>query len=123
MNRAARGLAAFRRGLRAERIAEWWLRLKGWRLLARRAKTPVGELDLVMTRGRVLAFVEVKARANTGLAGAAIHPVAQDRLARAAAWYVQRRPQLHTKMIRFDAVLVAPWRRPRHIENAFAPRS
>ena len=55
---------AERGGRRAERLAAWWLRLKGWRILAIRARTPVGEVDLVARRGRMLAFIEVKARAT-----------------------------------------------------------
>ena len=57
-------------GRRAERLAAWWLRLKGWHILAMRARTPVGEIDLIARRGRTLAFIEVKARATE--AGAAI---------------------------------------------------
>ena len=55
---------AERGGRRAETIAAWWLRLKGWTILARRVRTPVGEVDLVARRGRVTAFIEVKARAG-----------------------------------------------------------
>jgi putative endonuclease len=56
--------SAERGGRRAESLAAWWLRLKGWRILARRVRTPVGEIDLVARRGRTIAFVEVKARAT-----------------------------------------------------------
>ena len=59
-------------GRRAETLAAWWLRLKGWRILATRARTPVGEVDLVARRGRTLAFVEVKARATDDEAGFAL---------------------------------------------------
>ena len=55
---------AERGGRRAEALAALWLRLKGWTILARRVRTPVGEVDLIARRGRTIAFVEVKARAS-----------------------------------------------------------
>src|SRR5207342_3532214 len=76
--------AAERGGRRAERLAAWWLRLKGWRILAIRARTPVGEVDLVARRGRVLAFVEVKARATEADAAIALDDWRLRRVARAA---------------------------------------
>ena len=51
-------------GQKAETLAALWLRLKGYRILARRFRAPPGEIDLVARRGRVLALVEVKARAD-----------------------------------------------------------
>ena len=57
-----RRVAAEQRGRGAERIAAWWLRLRGWRILAQRARVPGGEVDLIARRGRIVAFVEVKAR-------------------------------------------------------------
>ena len=54
--------AAEKRGRGAETLACWFLRLRGWRILARRARVPGGEVDIVARRGRTLAFVEVKAR-------------------------------------------------------------
>ena len=75
---------AERGGRRAERLAAWWLRLKGWRILAMRARTPVGEVDLVARRGRVLAFVEVKARATAAEAAIALDDYRLRRVARAA---------------------------------------
>ena len=52
------------RGRRGEALAAWYLRLKGWRILAKRVKTPRGEIDLIARRGNVVAFVEVKWRAS-----------------------------------------------------------
>jgi putative endonuclease len=107
------------KGRRAETLAAWWLRLKGYRILARRHATPVGEIDLIARRGRCLAFVEVKARPDHTTARHAIAPRQRRRIARAAEAYLQRRPELHGHDLRFDAVLVVPGRRPQHLPNAF----
>ncbi len=47
---------AERRGRKGEGLAAWWLRLLGWRIVARRVKTPRGEIDLIARRGRPVAF-------------------------------------------------------------------
>jgi putative endonuclease len=123
--RQARGAAAHRLGHRAETIAALWLRLKGYRILARRFRTPAGEIDLIVRRGKVLAFVEVKARARASDAAEAVNTKAQARIARAAEWYLSQRAQManapHKKaeMLRFDLVLVTPGQRPHHIPNAW----
>ena len=112
-------LAAYRRGRAGETRALWWLRLKGYRLVARGERTPVGELDLVMRRGPILAFVEVKARPDRDQAAAAIAPRQQLRIARAAQAFLQRRPELVGLQARFDAVLIAPGRLPCHLVDAW----
>lgn len=105
-------------GRRGERIAGWWLRLKGWRILDRRVRTPVGEVDLVAQRGKLVAFVEVKARATAAELDVAID---ERRLARvaAAAEYLMPRYAAAGEDIRVDVILLAPGTRPRHIENAW----
>ena len=65
---------AERRGRRGESWAAWWLRLHGWHILARRVKTPRGEIDLIVRRGRTVAFVEVKWRATEAELDRAIDP-------------------------------------------------
>ena len=117
---AATGRAAYRSGLRAEALAAVLLRLKGYRILARRLKTPAGEIDMVIRRGSSLAIVEVKAR-GTGDAVEAILPRQQRRLERAAAHFLGRNPQLAGLDLRFDVVLVAPRRLPRHLADAWRP--
>ena len=109
---------AERGGRRAERIAAWWLRLKGWRILAIRARTPVGEVDLVARRGRTLAFVEVKARASESQAGLALDDYRLRRVARAAEALAPRfaRPG---DDIRIDAIFILPRRLPRHLANVW----
>ena len=98
------------------------LMLRGWRVLARRARTPRGEIDIVMRRGDVLAFVEVKQRADWQAADTAIAAPQQQRLAGAAeAWLagqLARRPELAHHQHRFDAALVKGWRM-RHLPDAW----
>ncbi len=108
--------AAERGGRRAERIAAWWLRLKGWRIIAMRARTPVGEVDIVARRGRTLAFVEVKARATAADAELALDDFRLRRVARAA----EALAAYHAHpgdTIRIDAIFIVPGRWPRHAEN------
>lgn len=110
--------AAEAAGRRGERIAGWWLRLKGWRILDRRVRTPAGEVDLVAKRGALIAFVEVKTRRTVGELDLAID---QRRLARvaAAAEYLMPRYATAGEDIRVDVLLVAPGQMPRHLENAW----
>jgi putative endonuclease len=107
-------------GLRAETVAAVLLRAKGYRVLARRFKTPVGELDIVARRGRRLAFVEVKRRATLDEAADALTPKAQRRLVRAAQFWLGRWPKYQVYDQCFDLVLTAPGRLPRHMQDVFA---
>jgi putative endonuclease len=108
-----------RAGRLAELAAAWYLRLKGFRILARRYATPVGEIDLVAARGRLLLFVEVKRRAALGEAVEAALPRQRRRIARAAGIFLQRHPRLRTADCRFDLVAVAPSRWPLHVADAW----
>jgi putative endonuclease len=110
--------AAERGGRRAERLAAWWLRLKGWRILAVRAKTPVGEVDLVARRGRTLAFIEVKARASEAEAGMALDEWRLRRVARAAEALAPRYARAGDD-VRIDAMFLVPRRLPRHLTNVW----
>jgi putative endonuclease len=110
---------AFRLGLSAETRAAALLLAKGYRIVARRWRSPVGEIDLVVRRGRVLAFVEVKARISFDDAAEAVTGRQRRRIAAAAGAWLAKHPDDATRDIRFDAVLVAPRRIPRHIPAAF----
>ena len=110
---------AWRRGRTAEGLAVLLLRLKGWRILARRYRTPVGEIDIVARRGRMLAFVEVKARDGATAAAEAAARRQRGRIERAARWFLAHRPDGGWSELRFDVVLVAPWRPPLHIAGAW----
>jgi putative endonuclease len=107
------------RGRGAEARAAWLLRLKGYRVLASGFRTPVGEVDLVVRRGRTLAFVEVKARPTRAEACEAIGPRQRARIARAAEAFLARRPDLAGLDVRFDALLLVPGRAPRHLVDAW----
>ena len=109
---------AERGGRRAERLAAWWLRLKGWRILAVRARTPVGEVDLVARRGRILAFIEVKARASEGEAAWALDDWRLRRVA-AAAEALMPRYARDGDTVRLDAIFIVPRRWPRHLTNVW----
>ncbi|MBK1697045.1 YraN family protein [Rhodovibrio salinarum] len=113
--------AAEQRGRGAEATAAWMLRLKGYRILARGLRTPVGEVDLIARRGRVLALIEVKTRATRDQAAMAITPRQRQRIARAGQVFLARRPDLATLNLRFDAVLLAPGQWPQHITDAWRP--
>jgi len=110
--------AAEGRGRRAEWMAAWFLRLKGYRVLARRYRTPVGEIDLIVRRGRLIAFVEVKARATPVEAVEAVTPANRHRVGRAAAAWLAAHP-VDGFDLRFDVVALSPRRVPRHIPGAF----
>ena len=108
-----------RHGILAEYAACAWLMLKGYRLVVMRYKTPVGEIDVVMRRGKTLAMVEVKARKQFEDAAAAIHHENQSRVMRASQYFIVHHPRYAQLQVRFDAVLIAWYRWPRHLPHAF----
>jgi putative endonuclease len=109
----------YKKGLLAETLAAWILRLKCYRVLAMRYKTRVGEIDIVAQRGRTVVFTEVKFRQTADHAAEAIGTHNQSRVRQAAALYLQKHPEYNGYDCRFDAVVLAPGKWPRHIENAF----
>ena len=117
--RNARRQAAFRLGVSAEGRAALFLLAKGYRELARRWKSPVGEIDLVMRRGRMLIFVEVKARGRLEDAAEAVTVRQRQRIAAGAEAWLAAHPEHAGYDMRFDAVLVAPGRLPKHVIAAF----
>ncbi len=107
-------------GRRAEWLAILWLTAKGYRLLERRFGGKGGEIDLVMKRGRTVAFVEVKARSSLDEALLAITPEKRRLVERRVRQWLARNPWAGDHHLRADAVFLAPWRRPRHVPAAFA---
>ncbi|MEQ9606036.1 MAG: YraN family protein [Kiloniellaceae bacterium] len=116
---AAARRRAYSRGRHAERLAAWWLRLRGYRILAQDFRSPVGEIDLVARRGGILAIVEVKRRDRLDSAGEAVTLRQQRRIRRAAELYIQRHPELAGLQPRFDAVLLVPRHLPQHLKDAW----
>jgi putative endonuclease len=106
------------RGMVAEVYAIIILTLKGYRILAWRYKTPVGEVDIVARRGRTIVFIEVKLRPDTETALYAISPRAQQRIIRAASHFMVSHPRFQDFSMRFDAVAVSGFRL-RHLDNAW----
>ena len=108
-------------GRRAETLSAWYLRLRGYRVLARRFKTPVGEIDLIARRASVIAFIEVKARSTEAAALESVSARQRQRIARAALVFLQKRPELGAHDLRFDVMLVTPGRLPHHLVDAWRP--
>ena len=115
---------AYRVGINAERIAALCMTMRGYRVLAFRFKTPVGEIDLVAASRRRVAFVEVKARTG-GARGAndilyAVTPRQQQRIRRAADLWLAQNKEAAGKDIGFDIITISPWSWPRYHKDAFS---
>jgi len=115
----ARRRAAHARGHLAEAAALAVLLLKGYRPLARRFRAGGGEIDLIVARGRTVAFVEVKSRAGLDTAFTAIDAAKRRRFSRAVRAWAARNPWAAGRTLRADAVFIAPSRWPRHLPAAF----
>ena len=117
------GVVARRRAQRHGRVAEWlclWhLRLRGWHILARGWRCPAGEIDILARRGKVLAVIEVKSRGEFAAAAAALAPRQRRRITRAAEAFLIQRTDLAGLDLRFDLMVVAPLRLPRHWRGAW----
>lgn len=118
--------SAERAGRMAEAAAALWLVMKGYRIAARRVKTPAGEIDIVAWQRKpapygTLCFVEVKWRPRLDDAIQAIGPRQRERLARAAAAYLQRNARHAAADIRYDVLLLAPNTWPQHLRDAWQP--
>jgi putative endonuclease len=110
---------AFRTGLSAESRAAALLIAKGFRILARRFRSPAGEIDIVARRRKLLIFVEVKARERLDDAAWSVTGRQRSRIVAAAEAWLALHPDHGFEDMRFDAMLIAPGRLPRHIPAAF----
>src|SRR5437762_10013578 len=110
---------AQRRGVFAESLCRWHLRLRGWRIVAAGWRCPSGEIDILARRGKVLAVIEVKSRRDLASAALALTPRQRRRIARAASAFLLARPDLVDLALRFAVMLVEPLRPPRHLADAW----
>jgi putative endonuclease len=110
---------AERRGHLAEWLCLWHLRLRGWRIVARGWRCPAGEIDILARRGEILAVIEVKSRGDLAVAAAALPARQRRRITRAAEAFLLAHPELAGLGLRFDLMLVAPRRLPRHWRGAW----
>ena len=111
----------YRFGILAETLAALFLMMKGYRILARRCKTPVGEIDLIARRGNMIAFVEVKARGRLETALESVTPAMKNRIGRAAQYFLASNFSLSGCDMRFDLIALAPPFYLRHLDNAWQP--
>ena len=112
---------AERRGRWAEQYAALWLRLKGYSILARRVKLPVGEVDLIASRGDHLAFVEVKQRSTPESAQKAVTETSWRRIAKAAEAWSARNKRSQMQDWRYDLIAITPWALPKHYKDFWRP--
>jgi len=112
-------LKAVRLGHWAESISCWLLRLKGYRIIVRNLRTPVGEVDIIAKRANTLCFIEVKARKTHFSALHAVSLHQQKRIVRAAKSFLSRNQRYCGHQIRFDLIAIAPKHWPKHIQNAW----
>lgn len=110
---------AFRTGISAESRAAALLVAKGFRILARRWRSPVGEIDIVARRRHLLVFMEVKARHSLDDAAESVTERQRQRIIAAAEAWIATYPDPSIHDMRFDAMLVAPGKMPKHIQGAF----
>ena len=115
----ARRQRALRRGSRGEWLASLALMLKGYRIVERRYRTKLGEIDLIARRGDLVLIVEVKVRSTLVQAMEAIGRMSERRIAAAADLWLMRQPDHARLSLRFDMVAVLPRRWPVHVENIF----
>lgn len=110
-------LNSYEKGLRAESYAVWYLRLKGYKIFARRYKTASGEVDIIAKRGRLLVLVEVKARKDLTDGLNAITLKSAKRMVSAARHWLYRRKNIDKFTLRFDVIVICPKKLPIHIQN------
>lgn len=110
---------AYLKGRWSETISAFYLQLQGYKILERRYKTPLGEIDLLVQKNETIIAVEVKNRRSLEKAALSITPTQQKRIERALLFYIARiqRPL----DFRFDVILISPWKWPHHIQSAWSP--
>ncbi|KZS53229.1 MULTISPECIES: YraN family protein [Rhizobium] len=110
---------ALRRGRMSEYVAAVFLMLKGYRILALRHRTRLGEIDIIARKGDLAVFVEVKARRGEAAAVDAVSIAAQKRIRAASDLWLARQADQARLSLRYDIVAIMPGRLPRHFIDAF----
>lgn len=110
---------SWRWGVLAENLCVWVLRLKGYRILAKRYKTRMGEIDIIARRWGKISFIEVKARPTQALGLECISAKQRERIYHAAQIFLSRMKKKDFNQLRFDVMVVVPWRLPYHLKNAW----
>lgn len=108
---------AYQWGHLAESLAAVLLWFKGYRIVHMRYKCKVGEVDIIATKGDLLVFVEVKARKDLRTALESLGYQQQQRIIRAASWYMALKKK--NFKCRFDMVAIVPWQWPAHMMDAW----
>lgn len=111
-------MSAYKFGLVSELKVIWYLRLKGYSVLERRLRTKLGEIDLIAKKGATLAIIEVKARKNIN-ESEVLSSAQMKRISNAASLLIAKKPELANLNIRFDLIIVKPWKLPGHLKNAW----
>jgi len=111
-------IKAYRFGIFAEIIAIIYLTCKGYRVINKRYRNKAGEIDIIARRGRGLVFAEVKARKN-GETGEILSQRQQQRIIRSASLFVAKKAEFANFEMRFDLLIIRPWRMPEHLVNAW----
>lgn len=112
-------IRAYQKGFWAEFLAAWFLRFKGYRILHMRFKTGSGEIDIIARKRKLIAFVEVKARAHVQSAVDAVSYSSQQRISNAADIWLSKQRDANELSLRFDIIAVTPWKIPVHLKDAF----
>ncbi|MEN9895604.1 MAG: hypothetical protein RIR97_1456 [Pseudomonadota bacterium] len=103
----------------SEILAAFFLMAKGYRILALRYKTPLGEIDIVARKGDLVVFCEVKARKSVNEAVFAVSTTAQKRIRNASDLWLSKQAKAAVLSQRYDIIAITPWSLPTQIENAF----
>lgn len=111
--------AAYRFGLHAETLSALFLRIKGYRIIARRHKNHAGEIDIIAKRRNLIVFIEVKARSNAAHIGETLSLRQQQRIIRSAEVFLQHHPRFTHYSVRFDMMQISPFRWPIHLKDAW----
>ncbi len=110
---------AYKKGLRAEWVTRWWLRLQGYSILTKRLKSKVGEVDIIAKRGKMLVFIEVKARPMGETHREVVSYHQQKRIEQAAMLFLANHPEFATFSVRFDVMIFYTWYRFDYIKQAW----